>query len=190
VSSPAELFGKITQFASTYHQLLGVVPAVLLILAWIAPRVGDGVFAPMEALGSRLAKKKRAAILSVTAAAFALRLSFLRLIPVPVPETHDELHSGPDDENEGEVEQALLLRKITTLDAKLAVARAGTIPYLFERPEVDFLGKNDRYIAHESMRRSMPGLHRFIEFRSGHMKYYDHSIGRQAPNGELAEAFD
>jgi arabinofuranosyltransferase len=93
------------------------------------------------------------------------------------------LHSGPGDENEGEVEQALLLSKITTPDAKLAVARAGTIPYFSERPGVDLLGKNDRYIAHEPMRRSMSGLHRFIEFRPGHMKYdYDHSIGQQAPD--------
>jgi arabinofuranosyltransferase len=93
------------------------------------------------------------------------------------------LHSGPGGENHEEVEQALLLRKITTADAKLAVGRAGTIPYFADRPCLDLLGKTDRYIAHQSMRRSLSGLHRFIEFRPGHMKYdTDYSIGRQAPD--------
>lgn len=93
------------------------------------------------------------------------------------------LHSGPGGENQGEVEQSLMLRKITTSNATLAVVRAGTIPYFSERPSVDLLGKNDRYIAHEPMRRSLFGWHRFIEFRPGHMKYdYGYSIGQQEPD--------
>lgn len=93
------------------------------------------------------------------------------------------LHTGPGGENQQEVEQALLLREVTTADARLAVGRAGTIPYFSDRPSIDLLGKCDRYIAHEPMRRSLSGLHRFIEFRPGHMKYdTDYSIGRLAPD--------
>ena len=93
------------------------------------------------------------------------------------------LHSGPGDENQQEVEEALVLRQVTAPDAKLAVVRAGTIPYFSNRPAIDLLGKNDRYVARLPMRKSLSGLHRFIEFRPGHMKYdYDYSIGQQDPD--------
>jgi hypothetical protein len=93
------------------------------------------------------------------------------------------LHSGPGGENSEEVAQALLLDKITTPDATLAVARAGTIPYFSGRPTIDLLGKNDWHIAHEPMRTSLSGLRRFIEFRPGHMKYdYSYSIGQLSPD--------
>jgi hypothetical protein len=90
--------------------------------------------------------------------------------------------TGRSDENYQEVQQALLLRTITTPKATLAVVRAGTIPYFADRYSIDELGKNDRYIAHEPMKRSS-GLHRFIEFIPGHMKYdYGYSIAKQRPD--------
>jgi arabinofuranosyltransferase len=93
------------------------------------------------------------------------------------------LHSGNGDENHEEVEQALLLRKITTSDATILVARAGTIPYFSDRYSIDLLGKNDKYIARQSMRRESSGLHKLIEFRSGHMKWdYGYSIGQLKPD--------
>lgn len=93
------------------------------------------------------------------------------------------LHSGNGDENHEEVKQALLLRQITTPEATILVARAGTIPYFSDRYSIDLLGKNDRYLAHEPMRRMSSGLHRLIEFRPGHMKWdYDYSIGEQKPD--------
>jgi hypothetical protein len=93
------------------------------------------------------------------------------------------LHSGNGDENHEEVEQALLLRKITTRDATILVARAGTIPYFSDRYSIDLLGKNDKHLARERMRVLTSGWHRLIEFRPGHMKWdYDYSIGEQKPD--------
>ena len=46
------------------------------------------------------------------------------------------LHAGSGDENNQEVEEALVLRAITTEDATIAVTRAGTIPYFADRPSI------------------------------------------------------
>jgi hypothetical protein len=92
------------------------------------------------------------------------------------------LHTGPGDENNDEVEEALALRLITTKDATIAVVRAGTIPYFADRPSLDLLGKNDRVIAHEPSRVTT-GRWRFIDFRPGHSKFdYGYSIERRAPD--------
>jgi len=92
------------------------------------------------------------------------------------------LHTGTGDENHQEVEEALMLRAITSDDATIAVARAGTIPYFADRPSVDLLGKNDRYLAREASR-VPPGPARFVDFRPGHSKFdYRYSIERLAPD--------
>jgi hypothetical protein len=91
-------------------------------------------------------------------------------------------HAGNGDRNHRDVEAALELRRVTTPDATLAVARAGTIPYFADRPGVDLLGKSDPYVAREPARMSA-GRRRFVEFRPGHMKFdYAHSIGRLQPD--------
>jgi hypothetical protein len=92
------------------------------------------------------------------------------------------LHTGTGDENHQEVEEALALRAITSDDATIAVTRAGTIPYFADRPGIDLLGKNDRYLAREKSR--VPsGLARFVDFRPGHSKFdYGYSIERLAPD--------
>ena len=93
------------------------------------------------------------------------------------------LHSGNGESNHREVEEALLLRKMTTPDATIAVTRAGTIPYFSDRSSIDLLGKTDRVIAHEDMRVFEAGWHRLIEFRAGHMKFdYRYSIEQQRPD--------
>lgn len=93
------------------------------------------------------------------------------------------LHSGNGEENHEEVEQALLLRKMTTPAATIVVTRAGTIPYFSGRSSIDLLGKTDRHIAHENMRTFAAGWHKFIEFRPGHMKFdYSYSIGQLKPD--------
>jgi len=100
------------------------------------------------------------------------------------------LHTGPGDENNADVEKALLLGQITTPDATLLVGRAGTLPYFLDRYSIDLLGKTDKYIAHEPMRTDAYGLRRLIEFRPGHMKYdYSHSIGQLGPD-VVIELFD
>lgn len=61
-----------------------------LVLAWFRPLAGNALFEPLERLGSRLARRKRAMIVSIAAAAILLRLGLLSLFPVPVPTLHDE----------------------------------------------------------------------------------------------------
>ena len=88
----------------------------------------------------------------VTLAAFAALVTFSILTAnsiygvrawLEVLLIHPPLHSGKGGENQGEVEQALMLRRITTPEAVIAVVRAGTIPYFADRPSIDLLGKND-----------------------------------------------
>ncbi len=93
------------------------------------------------------------------------------------------LHAGNGEENHEEVEQARLLRHMTTPAATIVVTRAGTIPYFSGRPSIDLLGKTDRHVAHENMRTYAVGWHKFIEFRPGHMKFdYSYSIGQLQPD--------
>ena len=60
------------------------------VLAWFVPRLGDRFFARIEALGSRLARKKLTAIFVLALATITIRLCLLWLIPVPFPRIHDE----------------------------------------------------------------------------------------------------
>jgi hypothetical protein len=92
------------------------------------------------------------------------------------------LHTGPGDENHREVETALMLRRVTTGEAVIAVTRAGTIPYFSDRQSIDLLGKNDAHVARE-LSRVPSGLGRYVQFRPGHMKFdYRYSIERQSPD--------
>jgi hypothetical protein len=93
------------------------------------------------------------------------------------------LHSGNQGSNHLEVEQALLLRQMTTAEATVTVARAGTVPYFSDLHSIDLLGKSDAHIARGPARRYEAGLRRFIEFRPGHMKFdYAYSIGQLKPD--------
>jgi arabinofuranosyltransferase len=92
------------------------------------------------------------------------------------------LHAGPGDENQRDVEAALVLRDITEPSATVALTRAGTIPYFSDRATIDLLGKTDKVVARERSRVSAGAL-RFIDFRPGHTKFdYEYSIGRQRPD--------
>lgn len=85
------------------------------------------------------------------------------------------------------VKKALLLPKITTNQATVAVVWAGALPYFSERYAIDLLGKSDRTIAHENMRvppadPSDP-ISKFTGFFPGHLKWdYDYSIGELKPD--------
>jgi hypothetical protein len=76
---------------------------------------------------------------------------------------------------------ARTLDDLTTADARVAVARAGTLPYFLDRHAVDLLGKNDYILARAPVHsdfRSFGG-----GFASGHMKWnYAYSIGTLAPD--------
>jgi len=73
------------------------------------------------------------------------------------------------------VRLALAIREATAPDARVAVVRAGGIPYFSRRPAVDLLGKNDRVIA--------AGERRDVPLYPGHDKWdYAYSIGTLRPD--------
>jgi hypothetical protein len=82
------------------------------------------------------------------------------------------------------VTMGLLLNKITTPQAKIAVVTAGNIIYFAEREGVDMLGKSDRVIAHSQPHENGGSLDNVDEiFRPGHNKWdYQHSIVELQPD--------
>ncbi|MFZ0635722.1 MAG: hypothetical protein WAM08_09395 [Candidatus Acidiferrales bacterium] len=68
---------------------IGIVLACVAI-AWFWPRFGERVFGPLERGIGRFAARKSLAIVVVAAFVILLRVSLLKLIPVPVPAVHDE----------------------------------------------------------------------------------------------------
>ncbi len=90
------------------------------------------------------------------------------------------LHTGNGGENQQDVAQALVLRRLTDPNATVAVMRAGTVPYFSNRPSVDMLGKNDRYIARR-VHAVLPAS--FRDFKPGHMKFdFAYSIAAGQPD--------
>lgn len=63
---------------------------VVIALFWFFPRLLDGVFSRLEKAGTRLARKKRAAILSIAVSVIVIRLLALPFLPVSFPQVHDE----------------------------------------------------------------------------------------------------
>jgi 4-amino-4-deoxy-L-arabinose transferase-like glycosyltransferase len=90
-------------------------------------------------------------------------------------------------DNQYSVKMARLLKEITKDQAKIAVVYAGAIPYFSERNSIDLLGKTDKRIAHEDMRRSS---WKYTGFYPGHLKWnYSHSIGELKPD-VIAQLWD
>src|SRR5262245_56900682 len=79
------------------------------------------------------------------------------------------------------VERALALEAITSPDARIAVARAGVIPYFSNRPAVDLLGKNDRMLARQPANAFYNSF--AVPHSSAHMKWdYAYSIDTLQPD--------
>jgi hypothetical protein len=90
----------------------------------------------------------------------------------------------------------LMLRTITTNQAKIAVVWAGNAPYFSNRIAIDLLGRCDKRIAREPMRIPTtharlqeqniplpPSLFKFLAFYPGHLKWnYAYSIGKLKPD--------
>jgi hypothetical protein len=92
------------------------------------------------------------------------------------------LHSGPGGENQQDVESALLLRRATSKDARIAIVRAGTIAYFADRYAIDLLGKNDTHVARVAAK-GPNGPVGIRDFRPGHMKVdFAYSIGALKPD--------
>jgi arabinofuranosyltransferase len=90
------------------------------------------------------------------------------------------------DADQGSVETALMLKRITTPDATIAVVSSGVLPYFSDRTAIDLLGKNDKKIARLKMRRLSDDskvLYKYRAFYPGHLKWdYSYSIGYLQPD--------
>jgi hypothetical protein len=86
------------------------------------------------------------------------------------------------DDNQRMVERAVLVSRITTPEARVAVVWDGAIPYFSDRHAVSILGKNDKRIARLSMR-GASGAKQLVAFYPGHLKWdYAYSIGQLRPD--------
>jgi hypothetical protein len=90
------------------------------------------------------------------------------------------------DADQGSVETALMLKRITTPDATIAVTSSGVLPYFSDRTAIDLLGKNDKKIARQKMRQLSDDskvLYKYRAFYPGHLKWdYSYSIGYLQPD--------
>ena len=88
--------------------------------------------------------------------------------------------------DQGSVQTALMLKRITTPDATIAVTSSGVLPYFSDRTAIDLLGKNDKKIARQKMRRLSDDskvLYKYRAFYPGHLKWdYSYSIGYLQPD--------
>jgi hypothetical protein len=74
-----------------YREIISdMVLAFCLIVGWQFPIIGNNLFGPIERFGTRLAERKNLAIFLIAAALIFLRLGLLWLLPIPVPQVHDE----------------------------------------------------------------------------------------------------
>lgn len=72
------------------HAGVATVVLLILIVICIAPRLGDGLFKPIEDFASRIAKRKSLSICLVIALPIFIRLTLLLWFPIPQPAVHDE----------------------------------------------------------------------------------------------------
>src|SRR5205807_3193848 len=63
---------------------------VTLVIALFFPQLGSRLFFPVERRLACLAGRRRLVVLVVGLAALGLRLALLPILPIPVPEVHDE----------------------------------------------------------------------------------------------------
>src|SRR5713101_3989699 len=84
------MLDTVRHYISLRGILLDLVLLASLVFACFAPRLGDGIFRAVESYGALLARRKSRAILCIAIFPVVLRLSFLWLMPAPVPHTHDE----------------------------------------------------------------------------------------------------
>lgn len=79
--------------------------------------------------------------------------------------------------------ESLAISEITEPDAKLGLFIAGTIPYMTERPAIDFLGKSDKLIARLPADISGAVNSGLVTSTSGHNKYnLDYSLKQLRPD--------
>ena len=73
-----------------HRYLFACILVAGFLLAWFAPLCGDFFFSRIERAFANFAERKALAIFCVVIGAILIRLCFLPILPVPVPEVHDE----------------------------------------------------------------------------------------------------
>ncbi len=68
----------------------GGLTAILLFLAWIAPKVGAQWLCAIERKAASVSRRKTSVLLALGVATALARLALLAVVPVPVPAIHDE----------------------------------------------------------------------------------------------------
>lgn len=81
---------SILSFENRSMFFAGLVIIAVLAVGWYWPRLGDSLFLPLEKLGVRMARRKTLVVLGIAVGAIVVRLSLMGLMPLPVPDTHDE----------------------------------------------------------------------------------------------------
>ncbi|HEX2204640.1 MAG TPA: hypothetical protein VHG91_15130 [Longimicrobium sp.] len=85
----------------------------------------------------------------------------------------------------------LWLARHTPPETTVAVRWAGALPYFADRPSIDLLGKSDRRVARLPMIGPPTGLHRWVGFWPGHLKWdYAWSIGALRPDVVFNPSYD
>lgn len=80
------------------------------------------------------------------------------------------------------VRQALIIERITTPEARIAMIPAGAIPYFTDRDSIDLFGKSERHIAHEQARIGRDLLSIYA-YRPGHIKWdYEYVLTELKPD--------
>lgn len=162
------------------------MPVFFLLLARSLHDVGSylGIGAAERSKTEWLSAVVRRHPQRVGAIVVVLALLSFNAIQGPIALTEWLLLSRPFhvDRNEKMVERALLLREITTSEARLAIVWDGALGYFSGRYCISMLGKNDYKIAREPMRTyPLPGG--LVAFLPGHMKWdYGYSIGELKPD--------
>ncbi len=84
------MFHVLRHYLPNRYVALDLAFVVCLISVWLFPQADGGLLGTIERLGSRFAKRKRLAILSVALATVLVRAGLLWVSPVPIPRFHDE----------------------------------------------------------------------------------------------------
>lgn len=84
------MFNVLLSHLST-QDIIGIgLLVVCLSFAYISPRFGDRTFSAIEKAGTRLARKPLLAMMAVALLVVTLRICILPILPVPIPQVHDE----------------------------------------------------------------------------------------------------
>lgn len=84
------MLDTVRQYLSFRDVLLDLIFLASLAFACVAPRFAERICGAVERFGANLARRKILAVICIALLPIILRLSFLPLMPVPVPHTHDE----------------------------------------------------------------------------------------------------